>query len=1577
MFIDSSENLPIYSNHQYFSVGIFFVSAQKTVVSWFSFRFMVGTILREAAIVFFFCNIFVGGQEFLEYYKPKPGLPEELNAWLADVQRYKKDFRLIRAIAKNPSEFGLDYEESERGDRKEDLLENVKDNEYLDYGPKNDIYPYVYKPNKARAYPENPPQKTRSSPRRRNSQSRLRRHSDTDTFPERRNDIAVNPKSTNGELKRSEDKYPDRYSNNLDKREIEIDVLNDGKLVKQFRDNNQDPKAIVLNIPSLDQEKNIILPNNRAELVEATLTEKPDNRLQLFDSPVKAFTPRSTIDLDNVPVNNKEYSSNLKNLFNANENLNTDSSIARDKMAKAALVYRVTLPEPNFTYQTPEETLVQEGQQSFNNNGFKDMSHFWSMSEKSQLQKGIDFAQDLWDRRLQSNPQTVPDSDGFELVKSVVVDSDTAKDTKRAQSEVNIFPNKRQSETLEGKVDMGGDNRKENCIAEKCRKDNFGSIDRANEPDDNENNKGEKVFEVTSKVVEHVAPFGSTLALFDMESDVDNGNGIRPDQYVDHQIPAVERGTNLIVPVPDIDRSPKDEVAPSDIMVDGNTDMGKSDLLAEGGMNDIPPADNKESIPEPVFPEQEIAPTDYPETQNQEPQKPFVEAGEKDDNMKPPHEINVEVSRDESFPVRETNIKNLNPGQFKYPLKAIRKLDEHIEKQIHVTGVETLTLSGPEEDQNPTNPDHPNIPEKCNREKYFTDENSAVGREGFENSVDEKHNNVQDSDKNGFVTKKFVDQDIANNEGNFETDRKTVEPRVHHHHKDLDMDFEENERDKFVPKPKMFTPNQYVVPSNMRRNKIQEYRGNNFPDAADHCSQGICTKNANNGKARTHQNQLDYGSRAGYYQAGSYEERDQKRRRKKQHPKKKHRPRARHHFDGYDETPPGEEGFGDYTAPQRRQLKSVEYDVDIEEPKEEYREEDEKGSTKRNEVHKNSVEGDYGDEEDSMTPKKKKGNSKLVKKTDNAYANPDTTTTEAEDDDEYYDEIADAKPNDDKAGPHSDKAKNEADGLGLHLKDEKLVSFGKRPHMKMQPPKKEAKPLQSIKHEAQINKASVSSTPESKSNQKLREPRNSPSQRLLDTSEFQQWPQFMRNDQIHEENLRLKSNKRKAHQKNNFPLASKDYFLKSDPKRSDLDKLLDKVTPVERSTNEIDEETVTINLFLDDRGKTNGADSATAVERALHLAENRVTASEDECETSRVKVSNVCEENENFNRTKVALTTMLSFQADGEIGNDTEYEKLDEILNGHLPLKIVKVMHINVGKYRHLKQRFLHVLKKMPAKNAFENLQDTGLEESRKLINAMAHIMGQLQLSTICHTIPSKLLRYLKSATKVRMDDTLLKTKQMEEVDMDDAMNQDNFIFQSNARVDDMEGKVRVLKDLLKKFNKLPDKCKTRAEPVREYIDNHLSMLTKMISGSDTLASRPKKTISEESDQAVSSTGRVNEKQLKEDLVEKQLESVGLGKKHNFAPKFNLDELIEHSRNSLDVGLSGNEVKESMRKTREMRGISEKYEKLLDAVKKKRSKRFSEGRVAETFGRLNIDDFNGESNRDIGDSFESPLVYSF
>nr|CAI5858542.1 unnamed protein product [Callosobruchus analis] len=172
------------------------------------------------------------------------------------------------------------------------------------------------------------------------------------------------------------------------------------------------------------------------------------------------------------------------------------------------------------------------------------------------------------------------------------------------------------------------------------------------------------------------------------------------------------------------------------------------------------------------------------------------------------------------------------------------------------------------------------------------------------------------------------------------------------------------------------------------------------------------------------------------------------------------------------------------------------------------------------------------------------------------------------------------------------------------------------------------------------------------------------------------------------------------------------------------------------------------------------------------------------------------------------------------------------------------------------------------------------------MLHYMTQILERLQFSTTCQVLPPYLRDYLKDVTSVPRDDALKRIREMEEIQLDENQNDpnNNYLFRAHAPMDKLEDKAKLLEELLEKYNKLPDQCKPRAEPVREYIENHLGLVNKMLSGQET----SKKSVRRAKDFKRSKP----EAKKSEDLIEQQLESLGLGKSRTFKANFDLDDSL-------------------------------------------------------------------------------------
>lgn len=276
--------------------------------------------------------------------------------------------------------------------------------------------------------------------------------------------------------------------------------------------------------------------------------------------------------------------------------------------------------------------------------------------------------------------------------------------------------------------------------------------------------------------------------------------------------------------------------------------------------------------------------------------------------------------------------------------------------------------------------------------------------------------------------------------------------------------------------------------------------------------------------------------------------------------------------------------------------------------------------------------------------------------------------------------------------------------------------------------------------------------------------------------------------------------------------------------------------------------------------------------------------------------------------------------------------------------------------------------------------------ETQKLVHSMTNIVNKLQYTATCQSLPSSLRHYIKIVTRGINSDPLAKTREMEEIELDENQNQDSFVFQSSSQGDSFEGKVKIFQDLLDRFNKLPEKCKVRAMPVKEYIENHLGMLNNMLNihpdSHSEKNSKLKKSIEHVQDESV---------KTEDELIQEQLESLGLGKQKRFKPTFDLDQMVEESKLHKSSTRGQSRATERSRNAnvnkRDLKSVSrsKKYDKLVDAVRRLRLRREGEKRLAEMYGNRGDDDYGGihfnlrsEGDEDMSKAnFESPLVYSF
>lgn len=288
--------------------------------------------------------------------------------------------------------------------------------------------------------------------------------------------------------------------------------------------------------------------------------------------------------------------------------------------------------------------------------------------------------------------------------------------------------------------------------------------------------------------------------------------------------------------------------------------------------------------------------------------------------------------------------------------------------------------------------------------------------------------------------------------------------------------------------------------------------------------------------------------------------------------------------------------------------------------------------------------------------------------------------------------------------------------------------------------------------------------------------------------------------------------------------------------------------------------------------------------------------------------------------------------------------------------------------------------------------------ESKKIIEEMTNLLNKLQISTNCQTLHPRLKHYLRLVTKAKVDTVLRKTKEMESKPLDDNQNlgnKKNFVFTSSDVSDNLEDKAGVLKNLLGKYQNLPEQCKPRALPVKEYIERHLGMLNNMLAESDNKIAQ-NEPIKSDTDMTQYSDlmGPIKQRSLdkvttererfttskEKALIEEQLEDLGLGDSHNFKPNFDLDEIVAQNRHRKDLIGRGKryDYGRNYNDNRIVKRHSESYEKLLNAIAKEKLRKLRETRLGQMYGKFNDDLFTyNEKSKQAANDFESPQVYSF
>ncbi|XP_060536398.1 uncharacterized protein LOC132708237 [Cylas formicarius] len=366
---------------------------------------------------------------------------------------------------------------------------------------------------------------------------------------------------------------------------------------------------------------------------------------------------------------------------------------------------------------------------------------------------------------------------------------------------------------------------------------------------------------------------------------------------------------------------------------------------------------------------------------------------------------------------------------------------------------------------------------------------------------------------------------------------------------------------------------------------------------------------------------------------------------------------------------------------------------------------------------------------------------------------------------------------------------------------------------------------------------------------------------------------------------------------------------------------------------------------------------------------------EEGCVTYRpVRVTSICQD-PLPGQSPSTVTTMLALVNESSYSvNQTkaEYLDLNDILGGNLPKQIVNEI------WSEARRSIRKGLRAGPFNLNLELSNYNSSAETSQILNEMTKLIFQLQRSTSCQQLPVSLKNYISEITGNPKDDILNKLKEMNDIDFDDY--QGAYMFHADQS-DKLEGKVEVLKSLLNRYNNLPADCKERAEPVKEYIEKHLGMVNTMLengkNGNSSEKQHKSKKLRDVNRRRKKFEGK-HSKTFKEDdflrekLIKKQLEEVGLGENQRFSPMFSIDELVENNKNKSKPRARASKKRVGKRQINT--STSTQYGKLADAVRQLNNKREKQQRIQAMYGRKdNVDD---EDHNEEKAGFDSAMACS-
>ncbi|XP_044264045.1 uncharacterized protein LOC123010921 [Tribolium madens] len=312
---------------------------------------------------------------------------------------------------------------------------------------------------------------------------------------------------------------------------------------------------------------------------------------------------------------------------------------------------------------------------------------------------------------------------------------------------------------------------------------------------------------------------------------------------------------------------------------------------------------------------------------------------------------------------------------------------------------------------------------------------------------------------------------------------------------------------------------------------------------------------------------------------------------------------------------------------------------------------------------------------------------------------------------------------------------------------------------------------------------------------------------------------------------------------------------------------------------------------------------------------------------------------------------------------DIENEKLAQVVNGRLASKIVSTVFDELKKKSCLKAKFYSGLSRKHVNFAgtidfdiFKANETEDVSEARLLLDQITKVLNRLVLNQVrrklCQRLPEELKEYL---------DVVLNVKNtIETNNFVPNTNQGDFLFtyQDNKDIpfdmNRIQETLTQLQTLLSNYQNLNEECQNRAEPVKEYIEQHVQMLEKVKSCPSHICDK------------FSETKR--DTPTSHELVEKQLESLGLGKNHDFVPNFDVNRMV---KNRMQNSGWKTDKKRELGKNGDFK--SRQYKKLQLAAQRVREKRENDKKIAELFaGKKN----KKRSVKKLDVDFEEPVVYS-